>query len=246
MLGEPPRTPYDVSFPILGVNVRVTPWFWLMAVVLGYSMVVSDSRVGEASRGLLFALWIAAVFLSILIHELGHSMAFRRYGIDSYIVLYHFGGVAVPSRSWGFQASQHGSTNSRVIISAAGPGAQLAAAGIVMILVRLSGHAIPNSVYWLLDWFAPQPKGLPDIPMPMYFAVDYFLWPSVFWALLNLIPVYPLDGGQIAREWFGVLNSFKISMAAAAAVVLFAFTLPGRPVFLMVMFAVLGYQSYQA
>ncbi len=63
---------------------------------------LADSNPGQ---GILLLMWIAAVFVSILIHELGHALAMRRYGISSYIVLYHFGGLAIPDRGGTFVRS---------------------------------------------------------------------------------------------------------------------------------------------
>ena len=35
MFSEPPRTPYDLNFPLFGIPVRIHPWFWVAAVMLG-------------------------------------------------------------------------------------------------------------------------------------------------------------------------------------------------------------------
>ena len=83
-LGEPARTPYDLQFSIFNFPVRISALFWLVGLITGQ---------GSAQEGVRFLLvWIAALFVSILIHELGHTFAFRYFGISSHIVLYHFGG----------------------------------------------------------------------------------------------------------------------------------------------------------
>ena len=58
-LSEPSTTPYDLQFRIVGVPVRVHPLFWLGGLVMG----ASNDLVGVL-------LWIAVIFVSILIHEL--------------------------------------------------------------------------------------------------------------------------------------------------------------------------------
>ena len=79
LLGEPPRTQFDFGFSVFGFRVRVCAFFWLAAILLGQ---------GAASLGAKFLLlWIAAMFLSILIHELGHAFAFRHFGISARIVI---------------------------------------------------------------------------------------------------------------------------------------------------------------
>ena len=88
MFAEPARTPYDLNFRLFGFPVRIHPLFWLGAALLGASTL---------DAGLHFLLiWIARGLVSILVHELGHAVAFRGSVRDSHIVLWMFGGLAVP------------------------------------------------------------------------------------------------------------------------------------------------------
>src|SRR5689334_25386966 len=88
----PPPTRFDLNFSILGIPVRVHPLFWLISILFG-----------GAANGLLgILIWVVAVFISILIHELGHALAMRRYGQGSQIILHLAGGLTVPqSMAWG-------------------------------------------------------------------------------------------------------------------------------------------------
>ena len=86
MIGEPGRTNYDLNFRFMGYRVRVHPGFWILIAVISF-------RPGMKPLDLL--IFTAAAFTSILIHELGHAFAYKRYRINSHIVLYHMGGVAV-------------------------------------------------------------------------------------------------------------------------------------------------------
>jgi stage IV sporulation protein FB len=248
-LAEPQRTQYDLHFQLLGIPVRVSPFFWVAALVLGWNLTGAD--------GLRVLLWIAAVFLSILVHEFGHALAFRRFGISSYVVLYHFGGLAVPQSShssFGFGRSLN--SKQQIFVSAAGPAAQLALAAVVVILVRVAGHAVPFPISMLPTAIQPIAQNLlvgnsTQIPnAPMFYLVLSILLPSVFWALLNLLPVYPLDGGQIARELFllfnvrdGIRNSLILSIVTGAAVAVYSFS--QQDVFLAIMFGLLAFSSYQ-
>ena len=138
-LAEPPATPYDLRFQLMGISIRVTPFFWVAAAVLGWDLAASiHEGVQEAAafdaqyapfaesdpgQGILLVIWVAAVFLSVLVHEFGHAVVMRYYGIRSYIVLYHFGGLAVPegvgSVGW---VRRRSSSWEQIAISAAGPG----------------------------------------------------------------------------------------------------------------------------
>ena len=89
LLGEPPESQYDLHFSLLGIPVRVHPYFWLVSVLMGWNQ-------GDAKLALL---WVAAVFVSILVHEMGHALVIRYYGWSPRVTLYSFGGLA-SSASW--------------------------------------------------------------------------------------------------------------------------------------------------
>ena len=102
-----PSTRYDLNFSIFGFDVRVHPLFWVIGILLGYS-------AGSLER---IAIWIIVLFVSILIHELGHSFMMRRFGVDSFIILYHLGGLAVPRSARRAQLTWV----ENILISLAGP-----------------------------------------------------------------------------------------------------------------------------
>ena len=197
MLVEPARTPYDLNFRLFGFRVRIHPWFWLCAGLLGAS-VLRDSLIEWFT-------WIVVVLVSIMIHELGHAIAFRLFGSDSYIVLYAFGGLAIPYtavyRRW-----------RRILISLAGPFAGFLLAGLLIVLGQLT-HTSSRASGELLSFF-----------------YDQLLYVNICWGLFNLLPVFPLDGGQITRElcdgaWHGrgLKISLQISFWVAAFISLLSF-----------------------
>lgn len=246
-LGEPGRTQFDLNFSLAGIPVRVTPFFWVIAFALGYS----------DGQPIWLLMWIGAMFISILLHEMGHSFAFRRFGIDSHIVLYHFGGLAIPSSTFSsysrFSNTGSLSPKQQIFISAAGPGVQLVLAAMIYAAVRLSSYSLftglpflPREMIW--GEFGELPL-IPDENLRI--ALEIFFIINVYWALLNLLPVYPLDGGKIARELFsmhsphaGIKNSLILSIATCAAIAIYAFS-KEQP-FLGIMFAFLGFSSFQA
>jgi Zn-dependent protease len=201
---EPTETPYDLRWRMFGVPVRVHPMFWLMSVLLGWSKYVA--------HGLDYlALWVGCVFVSILLHEFGHVLMGGLFGSQGYIVLYSFGGLAVGSnqlaRRW-----------QRVLVSLAGPGIQLLLAGALFALaVLLPAEQGPE------DWAPYAREVFSDL-----------IWINFFWALLNLLPVYPLDGGQVSREVCqavapqgGTAFSLGLSLVVAGGLALHCF-LGGR------------------
>lgn len=232
-LGEPPRSQGDFQFPIAGFNIRVTPWFWLATALLGIRN--DDPR--------LVVVWVIAVFISIVIHELGHAFAFRYYGYNAHIVLYHFGGLAIPAGGRNVRQSQH----SQIVIAAAGPALQVIAAAILIGGLAATGNNVP------LDGFIGRWLGFGGgYPAPndmLGHFVMYFLYVSVYWAFVNLFPIYPLDGGQISRELFliydrsnAIKNSLILSMVTAGAVAIYGIT--ADRTYLGIMFGMLAYSNY--
>ncbi len=103
LLSEPQESPYDARFRLFGFSIRVTWLFWVVIAALGYDRSLSlqedySLRGYDTEFTVILLLWVAAGFLSILVHELGHSLAFRFFGIESHIVLYQMGGLRY--RSW--------------------------------------------------------------------------------------------------------------------------------------------------
>ncbi len=241
LIGEPTKTEFDLRFRLAQYPVRVTPWFWLVAVLL--SPRNADGFPGAPE---LLLPWIAAVFTSVLIHELGHAVAFAAQGIPSHIVLYQFGGLAIPTGA----ATTGGGRDprSRMVVSAAGPAAQLTSAAILLALVLLSGRSIPP-IGLVGDWL-PLPAERPFVAPPtLLLFVLFYLEVSIYWALLNLLPVYPLDGGQIVREAFLLFDrsdplkhSLILSVMTGGLLALWGFYL--GQTFLGILFGMLAYSSY--
>ena len=223
MLGQIPRTPYDLNFSILRIPVRVHPVFWLTAVWLGW----------VPGRMDLVLVHVLCIFAAILVHELGHALTTRRFGWYPEIALYFLGGYATTTRH---------STWKDIAVSAAGP-----AAGFLLFAVTLGfGVATANGA------------GRGEL---LSAAIAFSLFINFVWNVMNLLPVLPLDGGHISREFFCWLSprrgeeiSLKVSLVASGAIALWAAHCrsQGRgllgldPVFLLVMFGYLCYQSFQA
>ncbi|MGZ9235011.1 MAG: site-2 protease family protein [Anaerolineales bacterium] len=238
----PPPTRYDLRFSIAGIPVSVHPLFWLIALLFGSS--------GDL---LLIPIWILVVFISILVHELGHALAFRRYGQRSRIVLHFAGGLTIPEPvSWGSgYANVALSPNQQIFISLAGPLAGFSLAALVIFIVTVMGGSVITT---RLFGFIPLPVNalLPFGGRVLSVMISMLLWVNVFWGLFNLAPVYPLDGGSVTRNILiqaepvdGVRKSLWISVIAGgllALVGLFFF----RSIFIALLFGLLAFQSYQS
>jgi membrane-associated protease RseP (regulator of RpoE activity) len=238
----PPPTRFDLRFSIAGIPVRVHPLFWLIAILFGSS---SNSIIGLLT-------WIIAIFVSILIHELGHAFALRRYGQGSQIILHFAGGLTVPeSISWGGgYASVAITANQQIFISLAGPFAGFLFAGLVVaVSAAMGGTLLPNYIFGFIPFpFILLPVGgefLNSLVMDL-------LWISIFWGFINLMPVHPLDGGTVIRYILtqtdplnGLRTSLWVSVISGAAVA-FAGLVFLRSTYMAILFGLLAFQSFQA
>ena len=250
LFGEPPRSQADLHFSLFGIPVRVHPFFWLVGVILISSQLMDSNAVPDliAALGVLVP-WMVAFFLSILIHEAGHAGVMRYYGFSPWITLYGFGGMAAYSPSQRYGSRGFG-TLGQVLISAAGPVAGFLLAGLVVGVVLATGHNV--HVGWMasfVPWVAPA-EIIGSLPFTRF--VGDVLFVSIFWGVMNLLPVYPLDGGNIAREVLlklnprdGIRQSLILSIVTGGAIAVVALVQLGSLLMAM-LFGYLAYGSYQA
>lgn len=245
MLSDPGSTSYDLNFRLFGYPVQVHPLFFLMPVFLGGSL-------SSAFPNLFVGIFLLTIlyFVSILVHEFGHALAFRRYGLHSRIVLYMMGGLAIPERNlWG---SQRGglNANQKIFVSFAGPLAGFLLAGVCVLVglamggeLRLAPFIIPfPSINFAATPFANNAS--------VNLMINYGIALNIFLNLLNLLPVYPLDGGQISWELFGKYDyrnghSSALYLSIGVAVLIAIYGLRSGTTFLAFLFGMLAFNNYQ-
>lgn len=168
-------------------------------------------------------LGVFCVLLSILVHELGHAAFIRKWGFPSEIVLYGMGGYATSTRF---------STWRSVWISFAGPLAGFVLYGLVYAILYALAKLSPE---WLrID--------------AVWYCIDMLLWINLWFGIMNLAPVIPLDGGHIVQALLmryaprqGVERTLQISIVVAGAIAYWGFTQKRQ--FLMILFGILCAQS---
>lgn len=237
MLATPASTDYDLRFRLLGIPTRVHPLFWLVAVMLG--------GLGQAG-GLQLVTWVGCVFVSILVHEYGHGLTARALGYRSSVVLYALGGLC---SSEGRQ-----SPGERLLVLVMGPGA-----GFLLFATAVAAAFVAWGVT-LPEALAMVRLGPADLARSgagrllaggeaAYYVFYYLFYINFFWGALNLLPVWPLDGGQIAAVLFGrsgaagARRAGWLSLATAGA--LAAAAVIGGRWFIALLFAYLATLNYQ-
>ncbi|MBI3410787.1 MAG: site-2 protease family protein [Planctomycetes bacterium] len=202
--------------------------------------------------------WVAIVFVSVLVHEMGHILMGRYFGSRGHIILTGFCGLAVGS-------SELPERWQRNAVSLAGPGAGFLLAAVV---AGVYGLVNPDVALALLGSLIHVQVSIgPDtvIPSELVWSTLYLtLWINIFWGLVNLLPIWPLDGGQISREICqayrgrdGVRLSLLISLFTAAALAVLAliefatkkplvsFLSFGASLFPVLFFGLLAFSSWQ-
>lgn len=225
MLGNVGPTEFDLRFSLFGIPIRVHPLFWAVSAFMGWNP--NDMKMT--------LIWIACVFVSILIHEMGHAIMARHFGWPPEIVLYHFGGLAM------FQPYSGMTTTRSIIISAAGPFAGFAFLGAVLFFKEIA--------FRLGLW--DQLSREAELYVRVTFYYLYFI--NLYWGLVNLAPVLPLDGGHICEDICkavkrdrGDVLAMQISMVTAGLLAAYFFKQDFRYAGIMfALFAFFNFQAYQ-
>ena len=226
MLGNSQPTEFDLRFSIFGIPVRVSPMFWMGSVILGWD----NMRNGPP----FLLMWVVVAFVSILVHELGHAFVARWMGCHNVETALHMmGGVAT------FQPGRNYTPGKSILISLAGPGAGF-------ILYFLMQYVIAGPLQSYAD------KSLdPGLANLIDSGVRQWLIINLIWGLVNLLPVLPLDGGQVCRgvclsispfRGEDVARNISIGVAGLAAV----YFLMHQQTFAGILFLSLAVSNYQS
>jgi Zn-dependent protease/CBS domain-containing protein len=181
-----------LSFPkIAGIDISIH-WTFLILIVW---IVFSNLRAGLDTIQVIWSVvFILSLFVCVTLHELGHALAAKRYGIQTKdITLYPIGGVArlekMPDKP-----------SQELVVALAGP--------VVNFLITL----ILSPLLLKTDWLQNEPAKVliigPNNFLPMLGLIN--VWLAVF----NLIPAFPMDGGRVLRA----LLSMKMSRVKATQI----------------------------
>jgi len=166
-------------FKLLGFEVKIDSSWIVLAVLITWSLAkgIFPAYYEDMPAANYWAMGVAGavgLFLSIIFHELSHSLVARRFGIPMRgITLFIFGGVAEMSE-------EPPSAKAEFLTAIIGP---------------VSSLLIAAAFYGLLQ--AGESAGWPAAINGVLF---YLVWVNVVLALFNLLPAFPLDGGRVFRS----------------------------------------------
>ena len=187
-----------------GTLVRLHVTFLLLLVWLG-AVFYAQGGVEAAVAGLVF---IALLFTCVVLHEFGHIVAARRYGVRTPdIVLLPIGGVARLERI-------PEDPKEEIVVAVAGPLVNVAIAALLFVVL---GFTLPQ------EGFDPSRPGVALVLANLF-------WANVILVLFNLIPAFPMDGGRVLRALLAKRMGYAQGTRVAAGIgqaLAFAFGLLG-------------------
>ena len=200
-----------------GTAVRVHLTFLLLLAWIGFSAYQHGGAIAARDS----VLFIVAIFVCVVLHEFGHILVARRFGIVSKeVTLLPIGGVAdlnkMPEKPY-----------QELLIALAGPAVNFVIAAALLLGVGAIG---PSAITHLDD--------------PAIGAIERLAAANLFLGLFNLVPAFPMDGGRVLRAalamWLGQERATRIAalIGQAFALVLGFLGLFGNPMLLFIAFFV--------
>ncbi|MFN2569389.1 MAG: site-2 protease family protein [Candidatus Dormibacteria bacterium] len=166
----------SAGLTVAGFPVTVHPSFFILAALLGGQ----DQGGGGARPIILIVAWVAVVFVSVLIHELGHATVFSAFGVGARIELYSMGGLTRPDRDGGLSPLR------LLAVSIAGPASGLALGLLLLAAARATGIGGGDGI-------------AAEVTRDLVYV-------NIVWSLVNLLPILPLDGGHVMHHILDLLT----------------------------------------
>jgi Zn-dependent protease/CBS domain-containing protein len=172
-----------------GIPVHVSPYWFIIAgvFIVIYANELSGSLQGTTTRYLVAAAFVVLLYVSVLIHELSHSVVARGYGLPvRRIVLWPLGGVSEIDR-------ESPTPGREFVIAAAGPALSLVLGGIGWGLYQVASAGITGAL------------------------IRQLMFANIIVGVFNLLPGLPLDGGRMLRAviWWITKKPNTATIAAA-------------------------------
>lgn len=199
---------------IAGISVFVHASFALLLVWVGLGQLAGGGTAAGIPGALLFTL---SVFGVVVLHELGHALMARRFGVRTRdITLLPMGGVARLER-------MPGEPRQELLIALAGPAVNVVLAAALFVVLRVLDAPVLAPLDALGGSF-----------------LSRLMWVNVSLAAFNLLPAFPMDGGRVLRAGIamrlGSLRATRIAarVGKAMAVVFGLLGLVSSPVLLLI------------
>ncbi|HUE99734.1 MAG TPA: site-2 protease family protein [Anaerolineales bacterium] len=174
-----------------GIDVFVHATFLLLIGWVGYSHWLEHESLARVAEGVLF---ILALFLCVVLHEYGHALTARKYGIKTRdITLYPIGGVARLERMPDKPIEE-------LWVALMGPAVNVVIAAVLFAYLYLSRSLVP----------------LTDLTIASGSFLARLLTVNIILVLFNLLPAFPMDGGRVLRALLAMRMDYVRATQIAA------------------------------
>ena len=178
---------------ILGIDVKIHLTFFLLLIWFGF-IYYSQGGLNAAVQGLLF---IVLLFVCVLLHEYGHALAARRYGIATKdITLLPIGGVARLQRMPDKPLQE-------LVVALAGPAVNVVIALLLFMTLLVSGQ---------------QNFSAAQLADPNSGLLQRLFITNIWLILFNLVPAFPMDGGRVLRSLLAMRLPYAQATQTAATI----------------------------
>jgi Zn-dependent protease len=178
---------------IAGIDLNVHLTFLILVAWVALRHYLERRSPVDAFMGVAF---IFCLFGIVVLHELGHALTARRFGIPTRdITLLPIGGVARLER-------MPEDPKQELLVALAGPAVNVALAAILFVVLELSGGLV---AYW-------------DVIRVGGSFLNQLLWVNVSLAVFNLLPAFPMDGGRVLRALLALRTDYVRATQIAAGV----------------------------
>lgn len=181
---------------ISGIPLRVHWSFFILLVLIGLGSLSGASDPGSSGRVVLVNIvYVLGLFVCVVLHEFGHALTARRYGIQTRdVVLYPIGGVA--------SLEKMPRPRQELWIALAGPAVNVVIAAILYAAARARGLPVASVAA------AGGASGL----------LVRLMWTNVMLVVFNMIPAFPMDGGRVLRALLARTMSENAATQLAASI----------------------------
>jgi len=167
--------------------------FLILLVWLGISYYLRRQRMADVINGLTL---IVALFAIVILHQLGHALTARRFGIRTRdITLLPIGGVARLER-------MPDDPKQELLVALAGPAVNVVLAGLLLFVMVPTGAALT----------------VPDSRLTGGNFLSNLMWINVVLATFNMVPAFPMDGGRVLRALLAMRMDYVHATQRAASV----------------------------
>ena len=159
---------------LAGIDIFIHFTFFILVTWVAFIQWKLNGSIGAAFSGVVF---ILAVFACVVLHELGHALAARKYGIRTQdIILLPIGGVARLEKMPNQPIQE-------LWVALAGPAVNLGIAALCAVFL------------WVTNTFTPTN----ELAITTGPFVKRIMGVNIFLILFNMIPAFPMDGGRVLR-----------------------------------------------